>query len=140
MSELEKIQKTVRDEMRGAAEFAQIAVAAEGIDALPTQKKSVYSITVKRPMPVSAAKSAGEVVFDEVMLEIEISVPKSRPQKLSVLEIFERVCRRLHNRKIDLRQKCGKILLSRSAPFEFAAGNESAEKAFVKFLIQGVKI
>lgn len=140
MSELEKIQKTVRDELRGAAEFAQVAVAAEGIDALPVPKKSAYSITVKRPVPVSAAKNSGEVVFAEVLLEIGISVPKCRPQKLSALEIFERVCRRLHNKKIDLRQNCGKILLSRSVPFEFAAGNESVEKVSVKFLIQGVKI
>ncbi len=140
MSELEKIQKAVRDELRGSAEFAQVAVAAEGIDAPPAPKKSSYSIDVKRPIPVSAAKNSGEVVFAEVLLEIEISVPKCRPQKLSALEIFERVCRRLHNRKTDLRQNCGKILLSRSVPLEFAAGSGGVEKASVKFLIQGVKI
>ena len=139
MSELERIQQFVREEIIGYIEFAQISVLADSIDNPPTEIKNLSKIVVMRPLPISATTNADYPVFDNVEIKLKVYIPLYENTGKSILYYCEKLCKKLHNRKISTRNNVGRILISKINPIEIISKNNH-EIATINFIINGVKI
>ncbi|MBO5254551.1 MAG: hypothetical protein J6B07_01855 [Opitutales bacterium] len=139
MSELEKIQQHIKDEISEYIELSDISVLADVIDKHPIQTKSFGKIIVMRPLPISTINNADYPVFDKVEIKIIVQISSYKNMEKSILYYCETLCKKLHNFKISTKNNIGKILLAKENPIEITSKN-SQEIATINFIINGVKI
>ncbi len=140
MSVLEKIQNALLEELSGCAELARTSITSIGRNNVNEKEKSLSKIQIMPPLPLSVAKNAECPLFEEVLIQIKITVQKNTARTSeSIFSICETICKKLHNKKLGIHQSFGKILLAKSKPWEFSTGNSELNMT-INFHIQSVKL
>lgn len=140
MSVLQSIQQAIVDELSQLAIFGQVSIHAVAGEKPPTKKKSLTSIEIMPPLPVSASKNAGNVLFNEVAAEIKITSQKYIARHSdSILDICEHICKALHNKRIKSYSQDWKILIGAQKPITYNS-ESNTHSITIKFFIQSVKL
>ncbi len=140
MSLLEKIQNLIIEELAGCADLTELSVNTLPIYGAQNNKKSLSEIIVYPPLPISVAKNANCVFFEEVLVKIKIITPKNLARfNATIFEISEILCKKLHNKKLGVNIAFGKILLSKNNPWEFEDSKTKLSMT-INFYIQSVKL
>ncbi len=140
MSELEKIQRLLCQNISALAEFSDISILGEHIDALQNLKINTTQILVMRLLPTSMLSNTNAPVFDRVDVKIKISVPIYENCDKSAMYYAEKLSSRLHNNHISTQTNCGKLLLAQNNPIEILYEKPNIETIIVRFFINGIKI
>ncbi len=135
MTQLEKIQNHIAEELLCCAEFTNIPIWKNHSFCKQFNAKNATDIIVNYPLPKACAEKSNNVFFTNVEVCIEISFQKNITNEIGLLE---NICRRLHNKKLFGLDNCGKLLLRKSQPFEFSETSNLRENVKIFFDIDGV--